>query len=273
MNGVPDYIKRTAKPATLESMAAEIAALGVVHGDILIVHSSLSRIGFVIGGAAAVIAALEIAINDNGTLAMPSHSTDNDDPTQWNDPPVPETWYEDIRRHMPAYQKDLTPTFGIGVIPEVFRKQNGTFRSDHPWNSWCARGPHAEKITSGHALSMATGDTSPVAKLYDLGAKVLFIGTDYTTNTAFHLAEYRNRFAPLKKCNRQAAMMINGQRQWISYDDIYLYSKDFPELGAAFEEGHEVKKGRIGQADCKLFHLQQCVDFSVQWMNKNRWLD
>ena len=63
------------------------------------------------------------SLGATGTLVMPTHSTDLTEPSQWENPPVPESWWTVIRETMPAYQPDLTPTRSMGVIAETFRKQ------------------------------------------------------------------------------------------------------------------------------------------------------
>jgi aminoglycoside 3-N-acetyltransferase len=205
---------------------------------------------------------------------MPTHSTDLSDPEKWSNPPVPKEWCAVMREEMPPFFPDMTPTNGVGVVPECFRGQHDTLRSCHPSVSWAAWGKNAKKIIENHALSMSQGETSPLARLYELGAYVLLFGVGFESNTCFHLAEYRSRFAKLKKCQRGAPTFQNGQVLWTLYDDIYWYDADFAEMGACFEtQTPEVTRGYIGQAESLLFPLRAAVDFAVDWMNENRSLD
>src|SRR5450756_3153555 len=99
-----DAIDRTLQgPGTVDSLSRDLNSLGVTEGMIVIVHSSLSSIGWVCGGSVGVVLALEQTLGIDGTLIMPTHSGDLSDPAKWENPPVPQAWWQSIRDNMPAY--------------------------------------------------------------------------------------------------------------------------------------------------------------------------
>ncbi|MBE0635892.1 AAC(3) family N-acetyltransferase, partial [Candidatus Bipolaricaulota bacterium] len=147
-----DVIKRTRGPVTVKTQKAELSALGVRQGMVLLVHSSLSALGWVCGGPVAVITALQEAVGPEGTLVMPSYTGGLSDPQNWQHPPVPEEWKNTIRAETPAFDPLRSPTRGMGQIAETFRTWPGTVRSDHPRSSFCAWGAHAQYIVEAHPL-------------------------------------------------------------------------------------------------------------------------
>ena len=130
------------KPNTIDSLSAQFKNLGITEGMTLIVHSSLKSLGWTCGGAVAVVEALMKAVGEDGTIVMPTQSADLSDPAYWENPPVPEEWWETIRREMPAYNPSTTPTYGMGKVVECFRSYEGVIRSDHPTTSFAAWGKH-----------------------------------------------------------------------------------------------------------------------------------
>lgn len=269
-----DTIKRTEElptPATVETLAADLRALGLKPGMTALVHSSLSKFGWVSGGAVAVIMALEDVLTRQGTLVMPTHSADLSDPARWENPPVPEVWWQAIRDTMPAYQPDLTPTRGMGIIPETFRKQAGVLRSNHPAGSFAAWGSAAASITARHPLPIVFGDESPLARIYDHDGWVLLLGVGHGNNTSLHLSEWRADFPAKTIIRCGAPILLEGQREWAWYDDLDYNDDDFPQIGAAYAAaGGEVYTGRVAQADCILCPQRPLIDFGVQWIEANR---
>lgn len=264
-------IAATAAPATEASLCTDLETLGVVPGMVLLCHSSLSQLGWVCGGAVAVIRALEKAIGTGGTLVMPTHSSDLSEPSHWQDPPVPEAWWATIRDEMPAFAADLTPSRAMGQVAECFRKQDGVLRSRHPQVSFAALGPRDALITTDHPLSMGLGEDSPLARIYDLDGWVLLLGVGHDRNTSLHLAESRADFAMRRIEQQGAPIMMNGQRHWMTFDMLEQDTDDFVALGRDFaRDTGLVRAGRVGNAETLLIRQRPLVDYAVRWFEHHR---
>lgn len=264
-----DVVESTKYPSTEESLLVDFRSLGIEPGQIVLVHSSLSKIGWVCGAEKAVIEALLQAVGENGTVCMPAHSGDNSDPAKWSNPPVPQQWNAIIYQSMPAFDPHKTPTRGMGRIAELFRTFPGTLRSDHPQVSFCANGKYAAAITENHALTPQFGMDSPLGALYRLKAKILLLGVGYNKCTCLHLSETLDPAMPIMKTG--AAITQNGIRKWVWFNDYDYNTDDFEALGRAFEYQNAVKSGKVGSASCKLFDMSAAVDFAREWMTFNRY--
>lgn len=264
-------ITRASTPATVTSLTRDLRALGVRPGMTLLVHASLSALGYVVSGAHSVILALEAAVGETGTLMMPTHSAELSDPAEWQHPPVPADWWDIIRAEMPAFDPALTRTRDMGVIAEAFRCQPGARRSQHPKLSFAARGPHAERLTADHSLAYGLGEGSPLARLYDLEGWVLLLGVGHGNNTSLHLAEARATLANRRSRLEGSPLLVDGVRQWVTYADWDWDESDFEALGAAFarETGAE-HRGPVGVGLARLMPQRRLVDFGRGWLERNR---
>ncbi len=257
-------IINTPSPRTRQSLATDLLNAGVNSGMTVIVHSSLSSLGWVCGGSVAVVQALMDVITPTGNLIMPTHTGDLSDPANWQEPGVPREWWAIIRETMPAFDPKVTPTRGMGRIVETFRTWENVVRSSHPQVSFAAWGKDAQKIVSNHSLDYSLGENSPLARLYDLDGWVLLLGVGYDSCTSFHLAEYR--VGRGQEVKQGAPILEAGQRVWQWFTDIDFDTSCFAEMGAALEKTGVVQISTLGSAQIKLFPVRNAVDFAVTWL-------
>jgi aminoglycoside 3-N-acetyltransferase len=149
-----------------ERLIADLRALGLASGMDVMVHSSLSRIGHVIGGAAAVIEALLAVIGPEGTLMMPSFN----------------------HRGARVFNPLTTPTTN-GAIPDAMWRRPEAVRSLHPTHAVSAIGPKAEAYCQGHLEAGIWAAGSPIGRLIHGGGFLLSLGVTHEASTAYHVAE------------------------------------------------------------------------------------
>lgn len=148
--------------------------IGLTPGAVVLVHSSLSRLGQVKGGAGTVVDALLEAVGQDGTVLFPTLTgTEQDGPAQ---PPV-----MDVRR---------TPCW-TGAIPEAARQRPDAVRSWHPTHSVTALGADADRWTAGHEQSATPCDEeSPYHRLIQEDGLILLLGgVTQQSNTTLHCLE------------------------------------------------------------------------------------
>ena len=258
---------------TQSSLEEALTGAGLQPGMTILMHSSLGKVGgWICGGAETVILALQNVLTTDGTLMMPAHTTNNSDPAYWQNPPVPQSWWQTIRDEMPAYNPATARTRMMGVLVETFRTFPDVKRSAHPQGSFVAWGKHADTLTSEHALNEMLGEASPIGRLYDLDGHIFLMGVGHGNNTSLHLAEHRARFPGKRNVRNGSAMMQGGKRRWVTLDVLDYDDEDFVQIGSAFRQGHseQLIEGRIGGAQTLLMPQRPIVDFAVTWMERYR---
>jgi aminoglycoside 3-N-acetyltransferase len=174
--------------------------LGVRPGSTLLVHSSLSSLGFVVGGMDAVIGALRGAIGPDGTLVLPTHS------------------WERAGRGDFTFDLATTPSC-VGAISERFRTMPGVARSLHPTHSVAAIGPQTHALIDGHERALTPcGEGTPYARLIEAGGQILFIGATLDQNTVYHTLEAQAAVPYLMRPDSETfAMTADGRTRDVSF--------------------------------------------------------
>lgn len=249
--------------ATRSSLRADLRAMGIGPGDVVMTHGSLKRLGLVIGGARAVVEALYDAVGREGTIMMTAFSSDLSDPCDWYKPPVSPEWWDTIRAETPAYDPALTPSNGIGAVAEYFRTYPGVLRSPHPMSSFTARGPAAERLVGEHPLDYRFGPDSPLGRLVELDGKIALIGAPYESITLFH---YTQHYVGWVRTSRvRSPVMVDGAARWMSYKDVRYPWHWFPYAAEHLIEQGIAKVSRVGATRAVIFPAAETVEAITEW--------
>lgn len=261
-------------PHSRARLARQLSSLGVERGGVLMVHASLRGVGEADGGAVTVAAALRDAVGPGGTLVVPAFTPENSDTSPQYLARVrglDDRAREAVRAAMPAFDPATTAAPSMGRLSETVRRTPGALRSSHPQTSFAAVGPLAGHVVAGHHRDCHLGDDSPLARLHELRAQVLLLGTGFGSCTAFHLAEYRVPSPPRR--TYRCVVRDGGRHRWWEYEDVALDDSDFAALGADFEQsdgGRPVRAAPVGSSTARLFRLPAAVAFALRWLPAHR---
>jgi aminoglycoside 3-N-acetyltransferase len=270
VDGERSAIESGRRPLSAASLANDVRALGIGTGELIMVHSSLSALGWVAGGPQAVVEALLQVVGETGTVVMPSQSGQLSDPKEWENPPLPDHWIDDARAALPAYDRSLTPTRGMGAVVECFRRHPEAVRSDHPLLSLVAVGADAAAVTADHTVLDGLTMSSPLGRLYDRNATLLLLGVDHGSTTALHLAEELATWPGKQRGHAGAPILVNGVREWVTYDELAYDDEDFARIGDAFAATGGEGQGPVGEGEARCCSIVELVDFGTDWMARNR---
>ncbi|MDA8442931.1 MAG: AAC(3) family N-acetyltransferase [Peptococcaceae bacterium] len=235
---------------------------GFGSGDRVMVHSALSRIGYVEGGAASVVAALQQVIGEQGLLVMPSF-------------PAPERTIDYVLQN-PVFSVGDTPS-KMGTITEVFRTSPNVFRSLHPTHPLIAWGKDAVKFVDGHlrdGAPFATG--TPYEKIKQLGFKVLLIGVDFENMTAcriiddiepnFPVSPYMPQLYKLQVVDAEG--VVHEISVKVHNPEISAKRKNMILYPYMKQEG-KVQEFKMGDASCMWVYVDDLYDLELRLMQQN----
>lgn len=255
--------ERKGEGLDFNSFLLQLKQAGINHGDVLLVHSSLSRIGFIEGGAKTVADALKAAVSREGTLLMPAFSAEGRN--------------LDYIKSLDCFDVNNTAS-KMGAVTEYFRKLPGTFRSLHPTDSICASGKNAAWFVEGHEkLQRPYAAGSPFRKLCDRNGKILMLGT--TLNgacTNLHtLEDYFDKFLypvympDLYNVNVRDKNGTEMQMQTFVHNPEWSVKRNADALKPMFIEKGVLKEIIIGKAPSLLIDANRMLNVMVDAYMQN----
>jgi aminoglycoside 3-N-acetyltransferase len=252
----------TTNPITKHDIVRGLRALGLGPGDKVLVHSSLRSLGYVEGGAEALIDALlevvyAVPAEGGGTVLVPT-LTGNETLSPANPPRF------DPRR---------TPCW-TGRVPEAFRQRPEAVRSLHPTHSVAAIGADARALTGDHLSSLTPCDElSPYGKLACCeDGYILLIGVDHEVNTTFHhVEEVVGVDYHMQPAFARARIAVGGQ-EVVRHVLLHRYgtARHFGVMEPVFVEQGIQRQATIGQAGVRLVQAKGMVETTMRCLRANR---
>lgn len=169
-------LKNTSPMITKEKLVDDLRAAGLGTGDVVFLHSSLKRIGFVEGGPQTVIDSIIDVLTSDGTLIVPTYFMKG-------------TMFQTCLDDQYVFDVRNSPTV-LGAIPSYVLKIKGAKRSIHPTHSVSAIGKNASYITDAHHIAKSTfGEDSPWDRFLKLNGKLMGLGIGVGPVTFYHVLE------------------------------------------------------------------------------------
>ena len=152
-----------------------IRAVGVSHGEVVMIHSDISRIGWPRNAQSrdqvprSYLDAVWAVLGEEGTIVVLACT-------------------ESYGREGRPYDHQASPS-EQGVLSEYLRTRPHALRSLHPLFSVAAIGSRAEQICSAGIAPTVFGYNSPFQRMMDLDARVVCMGVDLLAMTFVHHVE------------------------------------------------------------------------------------
>ena len=256
------------------SLLAQLRALGLCDGDLVLVHAALRKVGPVFGGPDALIDALLAAVGPTGTIAA---YLDWDAP--WEDlvdahGRTLDAWRDEVVPFDPARTRAAREN---GAFAEFLRTTPGARRSGNPGASVAAVGARADWLTADHPQDFGYGPGTPLARLVEAGGQVLMLGAPLDTMTLLHHAEHLAEIPDKRVIRREVPFRRDGHTEWrwiAEYDTSEPVSERLPEtfienIVIAYETGGGGRRGLVGDASCLLVEAADILPFAVAWIEAN----
>ena len=248
---------------TKKRLLEQLREMGIVAGDHLMVHTAMSKMGYLENGPQTVIDALLEAVGPTGTVCMPSS-------------PVSKLQLVHLRQN-PVFDIHNTPS-AMGSISEQFRKLPATVRSLHPTEPVCAQGALAAEFVKDHFAQLTPYNAnSPWKKLMDANGKILYVGvTLINAGTHLHTLEDAVDFkypvyaeeiftAKLIDANGKACTM-----QTKVHNPEFSRRRRCDELIPYFKTKGILQKTHLGRADCLLLNAKGMFDVMLKGYQEKR---
>lgn len=255
--------KRDGKAYTKKDLVRHFKKIGIKSGDVLLVHASLSKIGFVENGAKDVVEALIEVVGEDGHILMP------------NSPNA--SFQLDYIKSLDFFDVANSKS-KLGAISEYFRLLPDAQRSAHPTEPVSCIGPESEYFVGHHFGNITPyNENSPFYKVSESNGKILYIGVTLdNAGTNLHtLEDLVGDFKFPVYHPEEFDVMVRFENRTVRSMKTRVHNPEQSKkrkcngLIPLFEERGVLKKVRIGRASSLLVDAKGMFDVMMDEYTKN----
>jgi len=249
--------RRYSRTIGLRRLIKDLKSLGLHGGDIVIVHSSLSSIGHVIGGARTVVEAVIKAVSPGGTVFFPTN--------------VFRGSMLDFLASVKKVDLRKYPS-RIGAVTRAACNYPNAVRSLHPTHPVVGIGPDATDILAKHRFAAGPcGILSPFHEIAKRKGKILLLGVTSRCNTTLHTIE--EIASPNLFVNRRPFIIptvgMTGEHAKVKVKAYARFDRDFCKTEAPLLRRGILRLGRVGNAECRLIDSQRLLKWGITQLKKD----
>jgi aminoglycoside 3-N-acetyltransferase len=154
----------------------------------------------------------------------------------------------------------------MGIVAELFWRQEGVTRSPHPGASFAAIGPLAATICAAHPLAPPHGLESPIGRVYEAGGQVLLLGVGHSENTTLHLAE--SMAGVPYAVEHPCIVQIDGVAKEVMIAETDHCCRGFAKMDEWLRARGMQREGRVGNAEARLCESRDVVAVAVEQLKR-----
>jgi aminoglycoside 3-N-acetyltransferase len=253
-------------------LAAGFRSLGVMPGDVVMLHASVRAVGPIAGGPDEIHLALEDALGPAGTILMYAGCPRYVDEIGRGN--LGAEVEREVQEKLPAFDPATARAArDNGALVELFRTWPGTRFNRHP-TRFVARGAAAESLLADGPWDFAFGHGSVFERLLALDGRILLLGSDHDNVTFLHYAEHVVD-VPDKRIARFLVPVMEGDvRVWrpmLEVDSAERAHENWPDrFFARLVDGFLAATGNrgrnVGDAPSVLFPARGLLDHALPIM-------
>jgi aminoglycoside 3-N-acetyltransferase len=235
-------------------LQASLRRLGVMPGDVLMVHASYGSFAGFRGNVGDALRTLQRAVTEDGALLMPTLPFSGS-AVEF----VENVAVTDLKR-APSH---------MGLLSDLFRRWPNVTRSIHPTHPVAGWGRRAAALLNEHAVAGSPcGVHSPYHKLLEADGKILLAGVSIAALTFYHSIEellepllpvrpFTERIYELKTLDARGALHLTRTRLYDPTVSARRYGE--PMIDPLKQRGYW-RETHVGRLSLVLLHAREVLE-------------